>query len=143
MKVLLNILFISSSFLLSDTGKSPFHTTYANSSIIPNIYNFMVTHNVDIWEDERYTNITDIKFEYLGEDDGGIYINLPYTFKTNDYDRNYGFGDIEIGLYFINADKSEPLKPQQIWTQGETESNSVWFPTIFFKKIIITKYLNY
>ena len=34
------------------------------------------------------------------------------------------------GLYFINPDGSDPLKPRQIWTQGETESNSRWFPTI-------------
>ncbi len=34
------------------------------------------------------------------------------------------------GLYFINADGADPDKPKEIWTQGETESNSVWFPTI-------------
>lgn len=34
------------------------------------------------------------------------------------------------GLYFINAEGKEPNKPRQIWTQGETQSNSVWFPTI-------------
>ena len=34
------------------------------------------------------------------------------------------------GLYFINADGSNPRKPRQIWTQGETQSSSVWFPTI-------------
>lgn len=34
------------------------------------------------------------------------------------------------GLYFINAQGKEEGKPTQIWTQGETESNSVWFPTI-------------
>ncbi len=34
------------------------------------------------------------------------------------------------GLYFINADRSDLKKPQQVWTQGETEANSVWFPTI-------------
>ncbi|MEK7257968.1 MAG: M1 family aminopeptidase, partial [Bacteroidota bacterium] len=34
------------------------------------------------------------------------------------------------GLYFINPQGDEPDKPQQIWTQGETESNSRWFPTI-------------
>lgn len=33
------------------------------------------------------------------------------------------------GLFFINADGSEN-KPQQIWTQGETEHNSKWFPTV-------------
>lgn len=34
------------------------------------------------------------------------------------------------GLYFINPDGSEPGKPTQIWTQGETEATSVWCPTI-------------
>ncbi len=34
------------------------------------------------------------------------------------------------GLYFINPKNEEKGKPRQIWTQGETESNSVWFPTI-------------
>lgn len=34
------------------------------------------------------------------------------------------------GLYFINPDGKDPEKPVQIWTQGETEASSVWFPTI-------------
>jgi len=34
------------------------------------------------------------------------------------------------GLYFINPKGEEKDKPTQIWTQGETESNSAWFPTI-------------
>lgn len=34
------------------------------------------------------------------------------------------------GLYFINPLGKEPGKPRQIWTQGETESSSCWFPTI-------------
>lgn len=34
------------------------------------------------------------------------------------------------GLYFINPDGSDKNKPTQIWTQGETESSSAWFPTI-------------
>jgi aminopeptidase N len=34
------------------------------------------------------------------------------------------------GLYFINPKGENKDKPTQIWTQGETESNSVWFPTI-------------
>ncbi len=33
------------------------------------------------------------------------------------------------GLFFINPDGSDPNKPKQIWSQGETESNSKWFPT--------------
>ncbi|WP_448702674.1 M1 family aminopeptidase [Mucilaginibacter sp. AW1-3] len=34
------------------------------------------------------------------------------------------------GLYFINPDGTDKAKPIQIWTQGETESSSAWFPTI-------------
>lgn len=34
------------------------------------------------------------------------------------------------GLYFIDPRDTDPDKPTQIWTQGETESSSCWFPTI-------------
>ncbi|MCY7356714.1 MAG: peptidase M1 [Rudanella sp.] len=34
------------------------------------------------------------------------------------------------GLYFINPDGKIINKPRQIWSQGETEANSAWFPTI-------------
>ncbi len=34
------------------------------------------------------------------------------------------------GLFFINPKSEESNKMPQIWTQGETESSSVWFPTI-------------
>ena len=33
-------------------------------------------------------------------------------------------------MYFINPDGSDPNKPKQIWTQGETEASSCWFPTV-------------
>ncbi|MFN4082052.1 MAG: M1 family metallopeptidase [Bacteroidia bacterium] len=34
------------------------------------------------------------------------------------------------GLYFINHLGTDQNKPMQIWTQGETQFNSGWFPTI-------------
>jgi aminopeptidase N len=34
------------------------------------------------------------------------------------------------GLYFINPLGKEANKPRQIWTQGETQSSSCWFPTV-------------
>ncbi len=34
------------------------------------------------------------------------------------------------GLYFINPIGRDKSKPQQLWTQGETEASSCWFPTI-------------
>ncbi|MCE3227579.1 MAG: aminopeptidase 1-like [Bacteroidetes bacterium] len=45
-----------------------------------------------------------------------------------------GFGSQAItddkGLYFINPKGKEKNKMPQIWTQGETQSSSAWFPTI-------------
>ncbi|MFW5760280.1 MAG: M1 family aminopeptidase [Cyclobacteriaceae bacterium] len=58
-----------------------------------------------------------------------IFIN--YTAKPNE--REAGGSDAitsDKGLYFINPLGEDPDKPRQIWTQGETESNSFWFPTI-------------
>ena len=34
------------------------------------------------------------------------------------------------GLYFIDPLDKDPNKPTQVWTQGETEASSCWFPTI-------------
>lgn len=84
--------------------------------------------------------------------------NLEYTYKDNlititldkEYNRNetlelyiqYTAKPEEVqqkgseaitdakGMYFINPDGSDPTKKTQVWTQGETESASCWFPTI-------------
>lgn len=49
-------------------------------------------------------------------------------------ERNSGNGSEAItdtkGLYFIDPLDTVPNKPTMIWTQGETEHNSKWFPTI-------------
>ncbi len=34
------------------------------------------------------------------------------------------------GLFFIDPQDTIPNRPQQIWTQGETQYNSQWFPTL-------------
>ncbi|MEP7277520.1 MAG: M1 family metallopeptidase [Bacteroidota bacterium] len=75
----------------------------------------------------------------------GLYINLGKTYTANtsytvfiDYVSRpnelkvKGSAAIKDakGLYFINPKGTEKDKPTQIWTQGETEANSVWFPTI-------------
>ena len=58
-------------------------------------------------------------------------VRIKYTAMPNE---NAGAGSRAItdtkGLYFINARGEEPNKPTQIWTQGETEHNSKWFPTL-------------
>ncbi|MFN4255245.1 MAG: M1 family aminopeptidase [Saprospiraceae bacterium] len=59
-------------------------------------------------------------------------ITIAYTAKPDERESFGGSAAItsDKGLYFINPDGSEPNKPRQIWTQGETESNSFWFPTV-------------
>lgn len=58
-------------------------------------------------------------------------IYISYTAKPNEL-KTKGSAAITNakGLYFINPDSTEKGKPVQIWTQGETEASSVWFPTI-------------
>jgi aminopeptidase N len=58
-------------------------------------------------------------------------INIVYTANPNKVDTKGSDAITDRkGLYFINADGKDPNKPQQIWTQGETEASSCWFPTI-------------
>ncbi|EOR94869.1 aminopeptidase [Arcticibacter svalbardensis MN12-7] len=56
---------------------------------------------------------------------------IDYVSKPNDL-KTIGSSAITDakGLYFINPANEDKDKPVQIWTQGETEASSVWFPTI-------------
>lgn len=71
----------------------------------------------------------DLDRTYRNNEQYTIYID--YTAKPNEYK---GQGSAAItdakGLYFINPQGTEPNKPTQVWTQGETEGTSVWVPTI-------------
>lgn len=85
---------------------------------------------------------TPLKYRY---DSARLYITLDrtytnlekytlyfdYTGKPNDL-KSAGSAAITDakGLYFINPQGSDKNKPTQIWTQGETESNSAWMITI-------------
>lgn len=84
----------------------------------------------------------DLKYEYDGKK---IKINLANTYTKGDKYTIYikytarpeevkqegsaAINDAK-GLYFIDPDGTDPNKPTQVWTQGETESSSCWFPTI-------------
>lgn len=87
-------------------------------------------------------NLSPLKFTY---DNMQLHINLDKSYSK---DENYTVyidyiskpnelkvqGSAAItdakGLYFINPQGKDKHKPTQIWTQGETEANSAWFPTI-------------
>lgn len=66
---------------------------------------------------------------YKGGENYTIYID--YVSKPNELKAE---GSAAItgakGLYFVNPKGEEKGKPIQIWTQGETEANSAWMPTI-------------
>jgi len=58
-------------------------------------------------------------------------VQIEYIAKPNELPKGGSAAITEDkGLYFINADGKDPNKPRQIWTQGETEASSAWFPTI-------------
>lgn len=72
-----------------------------------------------------------IKFDhiYTRDQDYTIlidYVAMPNKLKIGEDIASAG----DRGLYFINKDGKDKDKPRQIWTQGETECNSSWFPTI-------------
>ncbi|HMG67316.1 MAG TPA: M1 family aminopeptidase, partial [Chitinophagaceae bacterium] len=58
-------------------------------------------------------------------------ILIEYTSKPNEVKvkGSAAINDAK-GLYFINPKGADKNKPTEIWTQGETEANSVWIPTI-------------
>ena len=66
---------------------------------------------------------------YAAKEKYTLYIN--YISRPNDLKATGSSAITESkGLYFINPTGEDKNKPTQIWTQGETESNSVWMPTI-------------
>ncbi|MGB0892759.1 MAG: M1 family metallopeptidase, partial [Flavobacteriaceae bacterium] len=82
--------------------------------------------------DYNYNNfelIIDLPKKYKKDEEFTIYIK--YTARPEKV-KQKGSNAITSakGLYFINADGLDKNKPTQIWTQGETEANSCWFPTI-------------
>ena len=96
----------------------------------------MLIHEVQI-------NQKPLSFSY--DDNLKLTIQLPKTYQKDEEftlyikytaqpEKVYQKGSNAItdakGLYFINPDGLNKTKPKQIWTQGETEASSCWFPTI-------------
>ena len=84
--------------------------------------------NLDFTYDGRHLSIN-FENEYTKDELYTIYIK--YTARPEKV-KEKGSAAISSakGLYFINPTGLEPNKPTQIWTQGETEASSCWFPTI-------------
>ncbi|MBU4538183.1 MAG: M1 family metallopeptidase [Weeksellaceae bacterium] len=99
----------------------------------------MLIHEVAL---DRNGAKTPLKYEYKNDI---LKINLDKTYNRNqDYtvyikytsrpnevkDKGSAAITDAKGLYFVNAQGKDADKPTQIWTQGETEASSAWFPTI-------------
>jgi aminopeptidase N len=63
--------------------------------------------------------------EYTRNQEYTVYIK--YTARPNVVEQQ---GSPAKGLYFINSQGKDADHPTQIWTDGETEYSSAWFPTI-------------
>lgn len=98
--------------MVGPSGKTPLHFIY-NTDSVPDTTQITIDLGRSYARDENYTIYID-------------YIAKPNTLPQG------GSNAItdDKGLYFINNDGADKNKPMQIWTQGETESNSAWFPTI-------------
>lgn len=99
----------------------------------------MNINKVAVWQNGK---ATDLRFSYDSLQlqikldriykGGELYtVFIDYTAKPNEL-KTAGSAAITDakGLYFINPLGKEKNKPTEIWTQGETEASSVWFPTI-------------
>ena len=80
------------------------------------------------YDDSMFLRIT-LNKTYKANENYTVYID--YVSKPDEWQER---GSAAIagakGLYFINPRGEEADKPTEIWTQGETEHNSVWMPTI-------------
>lgn len=111
---------------------------YPTDSLVLNAKGMLI-HEVAL---DKNGSKSSLKFDYKNDI---LKINLDKTYQKNqDYTvyikytarpnevKQQGSAAINDakGLYFINPQGKDPNKPTQIWTQGETESSSAWFPTI-------------
>jgi len=92
--------------LVGTTGKTPLKYVYNDNKL-------HITLNKKYTNTEKYT------------------VYIAYTAKPDELKAKGSAAITDAkGLYFINPDGRDKDKPTQIWTQGETESSSAWFPTI-------------
>ena len=111
---------------------------YATDRLVLDAKGFDI-HSVKLVTDSAYQDLTyeydnwkldiqlDKKYSRIEE----FTIKIDYTAKPDDLPMGGSEAILaDKGLYFINTDSTEVDKPTQIWTQGQTESSSCWFPTI-------------
>lgn len=107
---------------------------YATNKVILDAKAFII-HEIKINNTLTPYNYTDnelaieLNRTYKKGEEYTLYIK--YTARPNEVKQkgSNAISDAK-GLYFIDPKEEDPDKPTQIWTQGETEASSCWFPTI-------------
>jgi aminopeptidase N len=111
---------------------------YPQHQLVLDARNFIVHSVVILDGEERKECLYSYDNQYLTIGLGRIYtrddyvtVEVVYTTQSDqDKPKSYFKPGINQGLYFINPQAKDDNKPQQIWTQGEPNTNSNWFPTI-------------
>lgn len=108
--------FYDTDSLILDAKGMDIHSIKLNGSQLTYTYDSLVLR---IKLDKNYTR----KDQYT--------VEIKYTAKPDERETG-GSAAItsDKGLYFINPKGEVKNQMPQIWTQGETEASSVWFPTI-------------
>ena len=95
----------------------------------------MIIHSIELdgkkldFNYDNFEIIIDLPREYKKGEEYTLYIK--YTARPEKV-KQKGSSAITAakGLYFVNPLGLNKKKPTQVWTQGETEASSCWFPTI-------------
>jgi aminopeptidase N len=108
---------------------------YPDSILILDAKNFQI-ENLTLNGDSRQLAydydgaLLTIHLDHLYHRGDTLTLKIEYTANPTRGQEGSAAITSDQGLFFINASGEDPAKPQQIWTQGETEFNSRWFPTI-------------
>jgi aminopeptidase N len=109
---------------------SPFF--YPQSAVILDAKGFEIIGiklNGNTWDNFTYDGVKlNIELDKTYEKTEKISLEINYVAKPNELTEIEGLSHPELkGLYFVKAEN--PID-RQLWTEGETEYNSSWFPTI-------------
>ena len=109
--------FYESDELILDAKGMDILKVQMNGADLSYTYNDALKLNIDLGRTYKSTEDYTITIEYISK---------PDELEMGGSAAIAG----DKGLYFINPKGEEKNKMPQIWTQGETQANSVWFPTI-------------
>ncbi len=107
---------------------------YPQQQLVLDAHHFTI-HQVALVNDQKkavvYTyndHQLTIQLDRLYTREETITIEISYTTRSIPKKRKQHLGD-EQGIYFIQGNDKHHI-PQQVWTQGEPNTSSYWFPTI-------------